>query len=203
MVLLYEIDGVLLFVGVDKFENDDLIKYSQRYMSETGTSVYWFHVDNFSSPHAYIRLNPGQNEIPKKYIDLCSQIVKNGSIEGVKRPAVDVIYTECTNLSKNKSMNVGTVSFTHDAKIFYNRAVKNNPMLIKLLDRSKIEKSIPEMEKELDDIIHNFKKIKVKKNKSSNSDDEFPDVPKPMKGNMILLDVPKASTKGEDSDDFM
>jgi hypothetical protein len=42
-------DGSQLYVGKDKFENEDLIKYGW-------PEDIWFHVDNLSSPHVYVRL---------------------------------------------------------------------------------------------------------------------------------------------------
>jgi predicted ribosome quality control (RQC) complex YloA/Tae2 family protein len=44
-------DGSFLYVGKDKFENEDLIKYGW-------PEDIWFHVDNISSPHVYVRLGP-------------------------------------------------------------------------------------------------------------------------------------------------
>ena len=205
MVIIYNIDDHLLFVGDDKFENDGLIKYSQRYMTELKTPVFWFHVDNFSSPHAYLRLNEGETTPPPKLVQICSQIVKLGSIEGVKRPSTDIIYTLCTNLAKTKQLNVGTVTFQPHAQIFYNKAVKNNKQIEKLLERTKQTTTIPEMEKELNDLIHNFKK-KAKgssggKGNKGGSDDD--DVAKPApKVQRLFEDLPKDDGPC-DSDDFM
>ena len=43
-------DGYVVYMGRDKFENELLI--------ENGwPEDYWFHVDNLSSAHVYIRLN--------------------------------------------------------------------------------------------------------------------------------------------------
>jgi len=44
-------DGTPLFVGRDKYENEDLIKWGW-------PEDVWFHVDNLSSPHVYVRLPP-------------------------------------------------------------------------------------------------------------------------------------------------
>jgi predicted ribosome quality control (RQC) complex YloA/Tae2 family protein len=43
-------DGHLLYMGKDKYENESLIKYG---FSED----VWFHVDDMSSAHVYVRLN--------------------------------------------------------------------------------------------------------------------------------------------------
>ena len=206
MVIIYNIDDHLLFVGDDKFENDGLIKYSQRYMTELKTPVYWFHVDNFSSPHAYLRLNEGEKTPPPKLVQVCSQIVKLGSIEGVKRPSTDIIYTLCTNLAKTKSLNVGTVTFQPHAEILYNRAVKNNKQIEKYLSKIKQTTTIPEMERELTDLIHNAKK----KGKAKNDDDDFDfdsEDEKPQKKEekpqRLFADMPKDDDPCNNSDDFM
>lgn len=207
MVIVYVIDDHLLFVGDDKFENDGLIKYSQRYMKELQTQVYWFHVDDLSSPHAYVRLNEGETEIPPKLIQLCSQIVKNGSIEGVKRPAVDVIYTSCSSLTKNKQMKVGQVSFLPGSDVRHVRGVRKDNQMLKLLEKAKTIKDLPEMERELDDLIHNFKK-KGKGRKQAKADDwdVFDDDapkenPPPAKGMFDGMEKAAFSTTMED--DFM
>lgn len=203
MVIIYNIDNHLLFVGDDKFENDGLIKYSQRYMSELKTPVYWFHVDNFSSPHAYLRLNEGETVPPQKLVMVCSQIVKLGSIEGVKRPAADVIYTLCTNLAKTKSLNVGTVTFVPNAEILYNRAVRNNKQIEKMLEKAKQTTTIPDMERELTDLIKNSKfKKQTKENDSYDYSSDESTGKKTKKSGGLLGDVPKYDGNN-DSDDFM
>jgi predicted ribosome quality control (RQC) complex YloA/Tae2 family protein len=54
MVFYYtSLDGHLIYKGKDKFENEELIKF--------GINIdVWFHVDNLSSAHVYLRLNPGE-----------------------------------------------------------------------------------------------------------------------------------------------
>ncbi|MCJ1392240.1 hypothetical protein MMC18_005107 [Xylographa bjoerkii] len=97
-----------IYVGKDKFENEELIKYG------------WeedFHADNLSSAHIYLRLAAGQSwkDIPAALVEDCAQLTKANSIEGNKRDNVTVIYTPWSNLKKDGSMAVGQVSF-HDPK---------------------------------------------------------------------------------------
>ena len=40
-------------MGRDKFENEDLIRFGQ-------PEDVWFHVDDHSSAHVYLRLNEGE-----------------------------------------------------------------------------------------------------------------------------------------------
>ena len=209
MVIVYLIDNHLLFVGDDKFENDALIKYSQRYMKELQTEVLWFHVDDLSSPHAYLRLNEGETTPPPNLIQVCSQIVKNGSIEGVKRPSVDVIYTSCSNLTKSKSFKVGTVSFLPNAKVFTVHGVRKDNQILKILEKSKDHTDVLSMERELDDIIRNSQKPGKKKSQKEKSFDDWGDEddwdePKPKKKAVnIMENVPKAEFSTNLEDDFM
>ena len=210
MVIVYVIDKHLLFVGNDKFENDGLIKYSQRYMKELETQVYWFHVDDLSSPHAYVRLNEGETEIPPNLVQYCAQIVKNGSIEGVKRPAVDVIYTSCSNLTKNKGMKVGQVSFVAHGEIIHVRGVRKNNQMLKTLEKVKEIKELVDMEKELDDLIHNFKKKGKKKDKRAKDpwdemcdDEEAKPEPPSSQQKSMLEGMTQAEFSTNLEDDFM
>lgn len=206
MVIVYFVEDHLLFVGDDKFENDGLIKYSQRYSRELDAPVFWFHVDDLSSPHAYVRLNEGETEVPPSLVQLCSQIVKNGSIEGVKRPAVDVIYTSCSNLTKSKGMKVGQVSFLPHSEVLYARGIRKDNHLLKILEKCRENKDLQQMERELDDLIHNFKKKKKQPVKAKDDwDDDWDDEPEPeqpaKKGMFDGMEKAAFSTTMED--DFM
>ena len=214
MVIVYYIHDHLLFVGNDKFENDGLIKYSQRYMKELNSQVLWFHVDDLSSPHAYVRLNEGEKEPPQILVQLCAQIVKNGSIEGVKRPAVDVIYTSCSNLTKSKGMKVGQVSFLPGAQVITVHGVRKDNNLIKQLEKVKQIQDLVQMEKELDDLIHNSRKKKSSdKNKDDFDDwgddqgDDWGDaIDNDKKADNLkdqMKDIPKAEFSTNLEDDFM
>ena len=86
----------------------------------------WFHVDNLSSAHVYLRL-PRGTPARKTYRETnnldhlpdalheCVQLVKNHSIAGCKQNKVDVVYTPWENLLKGGNMDVGAVSY-HDMK---------------------------------------------------------------------------------------
>lgn len=50
-------DGLTVYMGRDKFENEELIKHMW-------PEDVWFHVDDLSSAHVYLRLplvSPGQS----------------------------------------------------------------------------------------------------------------------------------------------
>jgi len=54
MVFYFDIpEGNVVYMGKDKYENEDLIKYAWE-------EDIWFHVDNYSSAHVYLRLKEGE-----------------------------------------------------------------------------------------------------------------------------------------------
>ncbi|KAI4167304.1 MAG: hypothetical protein LQ343_007307 [Gyalolechia ehrenbergii] len=98
-----------IYVGKDKFENEELIKYG------------WdedFHADNLSSAHVYLRLKSDQewDQLPAALVEDCAQLTKANSIEGNKKDNVTIIYTPWSNLLKNASMATGQVSFRDPKK---------------------------------------------------------------------------------------
>jgi len=44
----------MIYMGKDKFENEELLKWGW-------TEDVWFHVDNLSSAHVYLRLKEGES----------------------------------------------------------------------------------------------------------------------------------------------
>lgn len=67
------------YMGKDKYENEELIKYGL-------PEDVWFHVDDLSSAHVYVRMTPGMTlaELPESIIQECSSLVKANSIAGCK-----------------------------------------------------------------------------------------------------------------------
>lgn len=54
MVFYFTIsEGNVVYMGRDKFENEELIKYAW-------DEDIWFHVDDFSSAHVYLRLKDNE-----------------------------------------------------------------------------------------------------------------------------------------------
>ena len=66
-------------MGRDKYENDELIKYGL-------PEDVWFHVDDLSSAHVYVRMKPGMtiSDLPTSIIEECASLVKANSIVGCK-----------------------------------------------------------------------------------------------------------------------
>jgi len=78
-------EGYVMYMGADKFENEDLIKYGL-------PEDLWFHVDDMSSAHVYLRLKKNQKleDVSSATIMECAQLVKANSIEGCKMREVKV-----------------------------------------------------------------------------------------------------------------
>ncbi len=89
-------------MGKDKFENEELLKYGW-------PEDIWFHVDNFSSAHVYIRLNKGETikDINPTLLAECCQLTKYHSIKGKKEKMVKIVFTPFGNLKKKKGMEIG------------------------------------------------------------------------------------------------
>lgn len=101
----------------------------------------WFHVDNLSSAHVYLRLQKGQtlDDIHENVlIDAC-QLVKANSIQGNKINSIDVVYTLWANLKKTPSMEVGQVSFHNPKQVRKMRVDKRINEIVNRLNKTKIE----------------------------------------------------------------
>eukprot|EP00927_Polykrikos_kofoidii_P085738 TRINITY_DN9403_c0_g1_i1.p1 TRINITY_DN9403_c0_g1~~TRINITY_DN9403_c0_g1_i1.p1 ORF type:complete len:233 (+),score=66.87 TRINITY_DN9403_c0_g1_i1:57-755(+) len=145
----------IVYMGRDKFENDDLIKYGW-------PEDIWFHVDSYSSAHVYLRLPPGtvdlfnvkdKDEAKQKLVDAVesvpeailmemAQLTKANSIEGCKLSEVDVVYTPFLNLKKEERMDTGQVGFK-DAS--FRKLLKNVPRdkeIIKNLEKTRVERKV-------------------------------------------------------------
>ncbi|XP_017789594.1 PREDICTED: ubiquitin-associated domain-containing protein 1-like [Habropoda laboriosa] len=123
---------VTLFMGVDKYENEDLIKWGW-------PEDVWFHVDKYSSAHVYLRLCPGQtiDDIPSAVLEDAAQLVKANSIEGNKMNDVDVVYTMWSNLKKTQSMEEGQVGFHKDKDVRKIRVAKRINTIVNRLTKTK------------------------------------------------------------------
>ena len=118
----------IIYVGKDKYENEDLIKYAF-------PIDVWFHVEDMSSAHVYLRLPEGItiDKIPDEVLEECFQIVKDNSRDGRKKDKVSVCYTLWENLKKTASMEVGEVGFVKqdDVRVAH-RIIKKHDVLKRL-----------------------------------------------------------------------
>ncbi|KAI8987981.1 hypothetical protein BDF20DRAFT_853147 [Mycotypha africana] len=126
---------VTIYMGKDKFENNDLIKYGF-------PEDVWFHVDKLSSAHVYVRLQPGQTwlDIPPQVVDDCAQLVKANSIEGNKKNGITVIYTPWDNLKRTPGMPTGQVTFHNHKKVKRVFVEKRVNEVVNRLNKTKVER---------------------------------------------------------------
>eukprot|EP00906_Rhabdomonas_costata_P003726 RCo005639 len=132
---------MLCYMGKDKYENENLIKWGW-------PEDVWFHVDDLSSAHVYIRMKPGQTltDLSPDVIEEAAQLTKANSISGCKLSRVKVVYTLWSNLKKTAAMDVGQVSFK-DHKAVRHVMVDKKRELLNKIEKSRQERS-PDLERE-------------------------------------------------------
>ncbi|KAH7162218.1 hypothetical protein B0J13DRAFT_580034 [Dactylonectria estremocensis] len=134
-----------VYVGKDKFENEDLIKFGWE-------EDIWFHVDKLSSAHIYLRMRDGQewDSLPEELVMDLAQLTKANSIEGNKKDNITVIYTPWSNLKKDGSMEVGQVSFKDHRKVKRVLVAQRENPIVNRLNKTKVEQK-PDLKQEKDD----------------------------------------------------
>ena len=175
MVLLYTVPQhpeFVVYAGVDKHENEHLIK-------NAWAEDVWFHVDNYSSPHVYVRLPTCERDedalveedaargtapsdrwttcIPKAVLTAVCQVVKHGSIEGNKQRRVHVVYTPARNLMKRRDMDIGTVGYHSSSLKRLVRDVERDPAVLKPLLKSKREEHV-DYQRSLEDHVRTIRR---------------------------------------------
>ncbi|KAJ8726248.1 hypothetical protein PYW07_000946 [Mythimna separata] len=194
---------VTLFMGADKHENEDLIKWGW-------PEDVWFHVDKVSSAHVYLRLAPGQtiDAIPNSVLDDACQLVKANSIMGNKMNDIDIVYTMWSNLKKTAGMEAGQVAFHKDKDVRKVRVAKRCNEIVNRLNKTKKE-SFPDLriERETRDRLEREDKKKLlreKKEKEKEEEKRQKDEAE-LRSYSTLMKPENMSTNydGNDSDDFM
>uniref|UniRef100_A0A2P2KXU2 Uncharacterized protein MANES_16G065900 n=2 Tax=Rhizophora mucronata TaxID=61149 RepID=A0A2P2KXU2_RHIMU len=147
-----------IFMGIDKYENEELIKYGF-------PEDIWFHVDKISSAHVYVRLHKGQTlyDISEGLLEDCAQLVKANSIQGNKVNNVDVVYTPWSNLKKTASMDIGQVGF-------------HNPKMVRTVG----------VEKRINEIVNRLNKTKFERNPDLKAEREAVNAAEKAKRNLQL-----------------
>eukprot|EP00954_Amorphochlora_amoebiformis_P026679 1380730-Amorphochlora_amoeboformis.AAC.1 len=122
-------------MGRDKHENELLIKYGWK-------KDVWFHVDNLSSAHVYLRLPKGVKiaDIPAEVLEECAQLVKANSIKGNKEKNVKIVYTMWKNLHKRNSMEIGQIGFHDTKKLRYVKVEARKNEIVNRINKTKEEK---------------------------------------------------------------
>ena len=150
---------VKLFMGLDKFESKlfavsflftlKFMLLDEHLIKWGFPEDVWFHVDNLSSAHVYLRLGKGEtlDDIHESVlIDAC-QLVKANSIQGNKMNNLDVVYTMWENLKKTASMEVGQVGFHNPKLVRKVRIEKRINEIVNRLNKTKVELQ-PDFQKE-------------------------------------------------------
>lgn len=121
-------------MGRDKYENEELIKYGW-------PEDIWFHVDQHSSAHVYVRMPPGKGmeDLSPEMIDECCQLTKQNSIEGCKLNHIRVVYTPWSNLKKTGDMAVGQIGFHQESLRRYYTVEKKDREVLKRLEKTRVE----------------------------------------------------------------
>ncbi|KAM7454939.1 hypothetical protein BLSTO_04303 [Blastocystis sp. subtype 1] len=142
-------------MGKDKYENEDLIAYGW-------PEDVWFHVDDVSSAHVYIRLNKGEtiDDIPEETLEDVFQLVKNHSISGCKMPKVNIVYTNWSNLRKGQDMDTGTIGFFNMKAVHKKIGVSRDRMIVNRIEKTKVEAQ-PDFKKEREE--RDAKELREKK----------------------------------------
>ncbi|EKX45590.1 hypothetical protein GUITHDRAFT_94590, partial [Guillardia theta CCMP2712] len=131
-------EGYLLYMGKDKYENDDLIKFAW-------PEDVWYHVDKESSAHVYIRLPRGSHlagkewykNIDPKVVEECCQLVKANSIKGNKLDNITVVFTPASNLRKSQGMDTGQVGFHDQNMVFKEKVQTRKNEIVNRLEKTK------------------------------------------------------------------
>ncbi|THH27593.1 hypothetical protein EUX98_g6593 [Antrodiella citrinella] len=136
---------VVVYMGRDKVENEDLIKYAW-------PEDVWFHVDKLSSAHVYLRMPEGMGweSIPEALLTDCGQLVKANSIEGNKKDNITIIYTPAENLKKTGDMAIGQVSFHNDKKVKRVYIAKRENVIVNRLNKTKVQKQVDHEEEKIE-----------------------------------------------------
>lgn len=123
-----------LYMGRDKYENESLIQYGLE-------EDVWFHVDDLSSAHVYLRMKPGMSldDISDDLLTDCAALVKANSIQGCKLSSVYVVYTRWKNLKKTSDMVDGQVGFFRPDNVRRISIEKHNT-IVRQIDKTKEER---------------------------------------------------------------
>ncbi|XP_023954711.2 coiled-coil domain-containing protein 25 [Bicyclus anynana] len=194
---------VTLFMGNDKHENEDLIKWGW-------PEDVWFHVDKVSSAHVYLRLAPAQtiDDIPNSVLDDACQLVKANSIMGNKMNDIDIVYTMWSNLKKTAGMEVGQVAFHKDKDVRKVRIIKRINEIVNRLNKTKRE-AFPDLrlERETRDRLEREDKKKLVREKRDKEKEEEKQRKEEaeLRSYATLMKKENMTTNqdGNDSDDFM
>lgn len=191
-------------MGLDKFENEDLIKYGW-------PEDVWFHVDKVSSAHVYLRLPKGQtiDDIPSVVLDDCAQLVKANSIQGNKMNNVGIVYTLWENLKKTSDMDVGQIGFHKQKEVCTMVVEKRINEIVNRLNKTK-EERFPDLrmereERDREEREDKRKELQAKRRKEKEEEKRRVEEAQARSYSNLMKTENMTSNKdgGSDSDEFM
>merc|ERR1712227_63713 len=132
----------IIYMGRDKFDNEALIQYGW-------PEDLWFHVDDLSSAHVYLRLPRGDSfeTVPEEVVEECASLVKANSIKGCKMTECKIVYTPWENLKKTSDMVVGQVGYHNSKRVKYITVKKNND-IVKKIEKTRSPDKTPDSQAE-------------------------------------------------------
>ncbi|CBY34507.1 unnamed protein product [Oikopleura dioica] len=132
----------IIYMGRDKFENEALIHNGW-------PEDLWFHVDDLSSAHVYLRLPRGETfeSVPEEVVEECASLVKANSIKGCKMSETKIVYTPWENLKKTADMVVGQIGYHNHKRCKY-ICVKKNADIVKKIEKTRSEDLSPDLQAE-------------------------------------------------------
>jgi len=135
----------IIYMGRDKFDNEALIQYGW-------PEDLWFHVNDLSSAHVYLRLPRGDtfDTVPEEVVEECASLVKHNSIKGCKMSETKIVYTPWENLKKTSDMVVGQVGYHNSKRVKYITVKKNNE-IVKKIEKTRSADLTPDLAAERQD----------------------------------------------------
>ncbi|XP_053794091.1 coiled-coil domain-containing protein 25, partial [Vidua chalybeata] len=123
-----------IYMGKDKHENEDLIKYGW-------PEDVWFHVDKLSSAHVYLRLQ----QVGSLGARALSHFIPffpvfSRFFPGCKLSSVTVVYTPWSNLRKTPDMDVGQIGFHRSKDVRSVTVERRAPEQLRRLERTRVER---------------------------------------------------------------
>ncbi|MES1914482.1 MAG: hypothetical protein MHM6MM_006546 [Cercozoa sp. M6MM] len=124
-------DDFRVYMGDDKHENEKLIRWGF-------PEDVWFHVDDLSSAHVYLRMPRGTSidDLPESVLEEMCQLVKHNSIKGSKMKECSICFTPWSNLRKGADMDIGTIGF-HDESLVRHRRCMKDRVAIRRIERTR------------------------------------------------------------------
>ena len=126
---------VIIYMGKDKYENEDLLRWAWP------DKDIWFHVEDLSSAHVYLRLKEpveSIDDISDEIIQECAQLTKANSIAGCKKASCGINYTWAKNLKKTIGLEVGAVTL-HSHKAVKRISIDKDKDIVKRIMKTKSE----------------------------------------------------------------